>query len=385
MVLDYIIIGAGYAGSVVAERIASQLDKKVLIIEKRNHIAGNAYDFYNNHGILVHKYGPHIFHTRSKKVWDYLSQFTEWHLYFHKVLACIDGKKVPLPFNLNTLHQLLPSNLADNIEKKLLENFGYNVKVPILKLRETDDQQLKFLAEYVYEKVFLNYTVKQWGVSPEQLDPTVTGRVPIYISRDDRYFQDPYQGLPKYGYTKMFERILDHPNIKLMLNTDYHECLEIDHVHNGIKVFGQKFNGTVIHTGKIDEFFGYKYGELPYRSLQFEFETYPKDYVQDVGQENYPNEYDFTRITEFKYLSGQTHFMTTIAKEYPQEYDRHSKGKDVPYYPIIKKENIEKYNRYKQEAGSLSNVLFVGRLADYKYYDMDGVVARALNLFEEKF
>ncbi|MBB6281992.1 UDP-galactopyranose mutase [Geobacillus subterraneus] len=379
---NYVIVGAGFAGAVIAERIATQLNEKVLVIDKRNHIGGNAYDYYDENGILVHKYGPHIFHTRSKEVWDYLSQFTEWHLYHHHVLGSLDGKKVPIPFNLNTLYELLPESLAKPLEEKLVNKFGYNVKVPILKLRQTDDRDLKFLADFVYDKVFLNYTTKQWGMKPEELDPTVTGRVPIYISRDNRYFQDPYQGIPKQGYTEIFRKLLSHSNIKIMLNTDYKEVIEIDFDKGNISLFGQAFKGTLIYTGKIDEFFNYEWGELPYRSLRFEFESIHKEFVQPVGTVNYPNEYEFTRITEFKHLTGQIHPSTTIVKEYPQAYERNVRGKDIPYYPIPKKENLELYARYKERARQFPNVLFVGRLAEYRYYDMDAVVARALTVFK---
>ncbi|MGG4406335.1 UDP-galactopyranose mutase [Geobacillus stearothermophilus] len=381
---DYVVVGAGFAGAVIAERIATQLNEKVLVIEKRNHIGGNAYDYYDENGILVHKYGPHIFHTRSREVWDYLSQFTDWHLYHHHVLGSIDGKKVPIPFNLNTLHELLPESLARPLEEKLVSKFGYNVKVPILKLRETDDKDLKFLADFVYEKVFLNYTTKQWGMKPEELDPTVTGRVPVYISRDNRYFQDAYQGMPKEGYTKIFEKLLSHSNIKLMLNTDYKEVIDIDVKNGKISLFGQEFKGIFVYTGKIDEFFNYEFGELPYRSLRFEFENIQKEFVQPVGTINYPNEYQFTRITEFKHLTGQEHSSTTIVKEYPQGYERNVKGKDIPYYPIPKKENLELYAKYKERARQFPHVFFVGRLAEYRYYDMDAVIARALTVFNNK-
>ncbi|AKM20399.1 MULTISPECIES: UDP-galactopyranose mutase [Geobacillus] len=379
---DYVVVGAGFAGAVIAERIATQLNEKVLVIEKRNHIGGNAYDYYDENGILVHKYGPHIFHTRSREVWDYLSQFTDWHLYHHHVLGSIDGKKVPIPFNLNTLHELLPESFARPLEEKLVSKFGYNVKVPILKLRETDDKDLKFLADFVYEKVFLNYTTKQWGMKPEELDPTVTGRVPVYISRDNRYFQDAYQGMPKEGYTKIFEKLLSHSNIKLMLNTDYKEVIDIDVKNGKISLFGQEFKGILVYTGKIDEFFNYEFGELPYRSLRFEFENIQKEFVQPVGTINYPNEYQFTRITEFKHLTGQEHSSTTIVKEYPQGYERNVKGKDIPYYPIPKKENLELYAKYKEWARQFPHVFFVGRLAEYRYYDMDAVIARALTVFK---
>lgn len=381
MNFDYIIIGAGFAGSVLAERIATQLNKKVLMIEKRNHIGGNAYDSYDSHGILIHNYGPHIFHTKVKKVWDYLSNFTEWYLYHHKVLGVIDGQKVPIPFNLNSINQLFPKNLAERLEKKLIENFGYNKKVPILKLREVEDTDLKFLADYIYEKVFLGYTTKQWGVTPEELDPSVTGRVPVYISRDDRYFQDPYQGMPKEGYTKLFERMLDHENIKILLNTDYKEVLQFNFETGEASLFGQKFGGKIIYTGPIDYFFDYKFGQLPYRSLNFVFEQFNQKQVQEVGTVNYPNDYNFTRITEFKYLTNQSSDKTTTVKEFSQEY---IPGENIPYYPIKNENNLELYRQYKEEARKYDNLIFIGRLAEYQYYDMDMVVAKALRLFEER-
>ncbi|RXT04464.1 UDP-galactopyranose mutase [Ammoniphilus sp. CFH 90114] len=381
---DSIIVGAGFAGSVLAERMASELNQKVLIIEKRSHIGGNAYDTYNSHGVLVHEYGPHIFHTKVKEVWEYLSRFTDWYLYHHQVLGVIDGKQVPIPFNLETLYALLPNSLAQSLEQKLIKQFGYNVKVPILKLREAEDEDLRFLADYVYEKVFLHYTSKQWGWKPDELDPAVTGRVPVYISKDHRYFQDPYQGMPKEGYTKLFQRMLGHPNIKVLLNTDYREVLDIDYATQSIHLFGQPFYGKLIYTGKIDEFFDYRFGELPYRSLRFEFETVQKTSYQSVGTVNYPNDYSFTRITEFKHLTGQEHQATTIVREYPQAYLRDMPGQDVPYYPVPREENQQLYKQYKALAKDFKQVLFVGRLAEYRYYDMDAVVARALRLFEER-
>ncbi|ADD01948.1 UDP-galactopyranose mutase [Thermoanaerobacter italicus Ab9] len=367
MKYDYVVVGAGIAGITFAENIARRLNKKVLIIEKRNHIGGNCYDEYNENGVLIHKYGPHIFHTNNKKVWDYLSQFTEWNIYYHRVLGSIDGKFVPIPFNLNTLHELLPESSANKLENHLIREFGYGSKVPVLELKHSTNKDLKFLADFIYEKVFLNYTTKQWGMRPEELDPEVTGRVPVYISCDNRYFQDRYQGIPKYGYTKMFEKMLDNKNIHLMLNTDYKEI--IDEI---------KYD-KMIYTGPIDYFFDYKHGKLPYRSLYFKFETYQLDQYQPVGTINYPNEYDFTRITEYKHMTGQNHEFTTIVKEYPKDCKSEN---DIPYYPIPQKENMEICNKYKNEAEKQKNILFVGRLAEYRYYNMDAVVERVLSFFE---
>ena len=370
MKVDWLIVGAGFTGLVLAERIASQLDEKVLVVERRNHIGGNAYDHYDENGIMVHRYGPHLFHTNSEKVWRYLSQFTEWHPYYHRVLALVDGKKVPVPFNLNSLYAVFTPGYASKLEELLLKHYGFGSKVPILKLRREASGELHFLAEYVYEKVFYGYNLKQWDLTPEELSPSVTGRVPIYISRDDRYFQDKYQAIPKHGYTQMLQRMANHPNIKVLLNTDYREIA--DEV---------KFDGMV-YTGLIDEFFNYTYGELPYRSLQFEFSYHLVDAYQEVAQVNYPNEQAYTRISEYKHITGQRAYGTTVSIEYPLAYRR---GQNLPYYPVPREENRKRYNLYLSEAESLDNrVLFAGRLADYKYYNMDQAVARALGVFEKQ-
>jgi UDP-galactopyranose mutase len=378
---EYIIVGAGLAGSVIAERIANVLNKKVLVIEKRNHIGGNCYDYRTKEGIIVHKYGPHLFHTNYKEVFNYLSNFTDWHIYHHKVLAFIDGKKVPIPFNLNTLYMVFPDSLAKRIEEKLLRRFPYNSKVPILELKKEDDKDLQFLAKYIYEKVFVNYTAKQWGMKPEDIDPEVTARVPVFVGKDDRYFDDKYQAVPCEGYTKIFERMLAHPNIKLLLNTDFREVMRVDLENKKVYLFGQEFRGKVIFTGMIDELFEYKFGELPYRSLDLKFETLEIEYFQEVATVNYPNDYDFTRITEFKHIHPIEISKTVILKEHPKA---HKVGKDIPYYPIFTEENREKYYRYKELAERFDNIILLGRLAEYRYYDMDDVVKKALETFEEK-
>lgn len=370
MKFNWLIIGAGYSACVLAERIATQLDQRVLIVEKRNHIGGNAYDYYNEHGHLIHKYGPHIFHTKSKQVWSYLSRFTQWRPYYHHVLAVVEGKKVPLPFNLNTLYALFPPSYAEKLEGLLLSNFGFGKKVPILQLKESQNSDLALLADYIYDNVFLRYTQKQWNLKPEDLDKGVTGRVPIYISRDNRYFQDPYQAMPKHGYTEMFQRMINHPNIKVLLNTSYHEV--IDEI---------SFDRAVC-TGPIDEFFDYVHGEMPYRSLDFRFETLDQEHYQEVGTVNYPNDYDITRITEQKYLTGQVSPKTTLVREFPQAY---IPGRNDPYYPIPKLENRDRLSLYLAEAKNLNGtVLFAGRLGDYKYYNMDQAVTRALGIFEKE-
>ncbi len=378
---EFIVVGSGFAGSVIAERMANVLNQKVLIIEKRRHIGGNCYDYRDENNIIVHKYGPHLFHTDYKEVFDYLSNFTDWHIYHHKVLAFVDGKKIPLPFNLNSIYEVFPQELAKRLEVKLIEKYGYGTKIPILELLKEEDQDLKFLANYVYEKIYKNYTMKQWGLKPEEISPQVTARVPIYISRDNRYFTDRYQVIPKDGYTKIFERMLNHPNIKIMLNTDFKEVISIEVEDKKIYFLEQEFKGKLIFTGMIDELFNFKYGFLPYRSLDLRFETIEQEYYQEAPVVNYPNDYDFTRITEFKHIHPVKSDKTTILKEYPKAYQPNV---DIPYYPVFTKENQELYNKYKEEADKFENLVLVGRLAEYRYYDMDDVVKRALEVFEER-
>ena len=378
--IDYIVVGSGLAGVVMAERIATQLNKKVLIIEKRNHIGGNCYDFKDENNILIHKYGPHLFHTNNKDVIDYLSKFTSWDIYNHEVLCFIDGKKVPIPFNFNTLYEVFPNQKAKALEAKLLETYDYNSKVPILELKKSTDKDLQFLADFIYEKIFVNYTAKQWGMKPEDMNGAVTARVPIFIGRDNRYFNDSYQMLPKDGYTKMIENMLNYKNIKIMLNTDFQEICTLK--DKDFYLFDKKFDGKVIYTGQIDELFDYKFGDLPYRSVNMHFETIEKEFYQEKATVNYPNDYDFTRITEFKHIHPINTPKTTILKEYPQEYVR---NKNTPYYPIFTNENQNKYNQYLEYSKKFENLILVGRLAEYKYYDMDDIVKKALDVFKENF
>jgi UDP-galactopyranose mutase len=367
MKVDWLIVGAGFTGSVLAERIASQLGQQVLVVDKRGHIGGNAYDDYDEHGVLVHRYGPHLFHTNSEKIWEYLSQFTSWRPYQHHVRAWVEGKLVPIPFNLNSLHQLFPKSQAERAERKLTQRYGFHAKVPILKMLDETDADLKQLARYVYRNVFEGYNRKQWGLSPEELDPSVTGRVPVLVSRDDRYFHDRFQAIPESGYTPMFRRILAHPNIQLLLKTDYRDIArDID------------FRG-LIFTGPVDEYFNYMYGALPYRSLRFDFRHETNGPYQESAQVNYPNEHAYTRITEFRHITGQQLPGTTVAYEYPGPF---VPGVNEPYYPVPRAENIDQYSLYLKEAEKQEDqVLFAGRLADYKYYNMDQAVGRALSVF----
>lgn len=356
---DYVVIGAGFAGAVISERLAST-NKKILLIDKRNHIGGNAYDCFNRDGILVHKYGPHIFHTNCKEIFNYLSQFTPWRFYEHRVLASVDGMQVPLPINLDTINTLYGLRLTANE----LNDFLNSKAEQKGKILTSEDVVVSKIGRELYEKFFKGYTRKQWDLDPSELDASVAARIPTRNNRDNRYFTDTYQAIPLYGYTKMFENMLDHPNIKVMLNTDYKE------IENTIPF------RKMIYTGPIDYYFDYCYGKLPYRSIDFKFKTIDTEYCQSTGTINYPNEHPYTRITEFKHLTGQKHHKTTIVYEYPQ-------AEGDPYYPIPCAENAVRYKKYQLLANQLKNVYFIGRLATYKYYNMDQVVAQALSLFKK--
>lgn len=368
MRVDWLIVGAGLTGATVAERIASQLDQRVLVVEKRDHVAGNAFDSYNEHGILIHNYGPHIFHTNDKRVWDYLSQFTDWQPYYHRVLGVIDGKLVPIPFNLNSLYALFPPEYAKRLEGLLLEHYRFGDRVSILHLRENADESLRYLANYIYEKVFSGYTLKQWGTNPESLDCSLMERVPIHISRDDSYFHDTYQAIPKQGYTELVRRMLGHRNIALLMQSNYRDVAS-----------EVQFN-RMIFTGSIDEFFDYVHGVLPYRSLRLEFRTLSTEWYQETATVNYPGQFDFTRVTEFKHFHYQPLPLTTILYEYPAPF---VVGENERCYPVPQEQNYLTYDSYLREAKSLKGtVLFGGRLGDYRYYNMDQAVARGLQLFE---
>lgn len=356
-VFDYLIVGAGYAGSVLAERLARGSGKQVLLVDRRPHIAGNAYDHYDDAGVLVHKYGPHIFHTNSKEVFEYLSRFTEWRPYQHKVLASVDGQLVPIPINLDTINRLYGLNLSSF----QMEEFLASRAEPRDPLRTSEDVVVNKIGRELYEKFFRGYTRKQWGLDPSELDAQVTARVPTRINRDDRYFTDMYQSMPKHGFTRLFGNMLDHPNIKILLNTDYRE------VRDALPY------RELIFTGPVDEFFDFQFGKLPYRCLEFKHETINRPQYQPVAVVNYPNDYEFTRITEFKHLTGQEHPKTSIVYEFPR-------AEGDPYYPIPRSENAEIYRQYQQLADA-AGVHFVGRLASYKYYNMDQVVAQALTLY----
>jgi UDP-galactopyranose mutase len=358
---DFCIVGAGITGITAASILARELGRKVIVIEKRDHIGGNCYDCYNEHDILVHKYGPHIFHTQSKEVWDYLSQFTEWRPYVHKVLAHIDDKLVSFPINLNTMEQLFSRSFTEEEMKEWIENKRARIDYPI----NAEEMVISRMGQHLYEKFFKNYTRKQWGIDPKELGSEVTARIPIRFNRDDRYFTDPYQGMPKDGYTKMFERMLDNKNIELTLNIDYKNM--IDDIN---------FD-KLIYTGPIDCFFDYQFGTLPYRAIKFEFKTLNQEFFQPAGVVNYPNDSEFTRITEFKYLSAQKNQKTTVCYEYP--YDCQSK-KDIPCYPLLTEEARDQYAKYKKVVEQINSVIFTGRLAEYRYLNMDECVKIAMGI-----
>ena len=357
---DYLVVGAGFAGATIAERLAADAGKKVLICDRRPHIAGNAFDHYDEAGVLVHKYGPHIFHTNSKEVYEYLSRFTDWRPYQHRVLARVDGQLLPIPINLNTINQMYGTSFT-SFE---VEEFFRSLAEPCAQIRTSEDVIVSRVGRELYEKFFRNYTRKQWGLDPSELDATVTARVPVRTNRDDRYFTDTYQVMPLRGYTRMFERLLAHPNIKIMVNADYREVRDmIPH-------------REVIFTGPIDEFFDFRFGKLPYRSLEFKFETYNVPVAQEAPVINYPNENAYTRVTEFKYLTGQEHAKTTVVYEFPQ-------AEGDPYYPIPRPENQQLYRKYQALADATPHVHFLGRLGTYKYYNMDQCVAQALAYYRK--
>jgi UDP-galactopyranose mutase len=355
---DWLIVGAGFAGSVLAERLATERNERVLLIDRRNHIGGNAYDRYDDDGLLIHQYGPHIFHTNSKQIFDYLSRFTEWRFYEHRVLADVDGMLVPIPINLDTVNKLYGLNLTS---EQLQDWFAERAE-NIGEIRTSEDVVVSVVGRELYEKFFRGYTRKQWGLDPSELDKSVTSRVPTRTNRDDRYFTDEFQFMPKNGYTRMFEKMVGHPNIDVMTQTEY------DDVKNVVP------HRRVIYCGPIDEYFNFQFGKLPYRSLRFEHVTLDKAWHQPVGVVNYPQTKDYTRVTEYKHLTGQEHAKTALTYEYPS-------AEGDPYYPIPKAENQELFKKYERLALATPDVWFVGRLATYRYYNMDQIVGQALATF----
>ena len=377
---DCIIVGAGIAGATVARKLAEESNKKVLVLERRNHFGGNCYDKPDDHGILIHEYGPHIFHTGDEGVREFLSRFTKWYDFGHEVVAKVGDQLIPVPFNLNTLHMVYDKEKADRLEKKLIEEYGLDSRVPIMKLRESTDADVREIADYVYKNVFLYYTMKQWGQTPEEISPEVTGRVPVVISYDNRYFKDKYQSVPVDGFTPMFAAMLDHPNIEVRTGVD---CSDVLDFKDG-KIYFEKaeFTGDLVYTGALDELFDCKFGRLPYRSLNFQFEHLDQDSFQDHSVVNYTVSEDFTRITEFKFLTGQKDTDgTTIVREYPFAYTG-AEG-EIPYYAILNAENEALYEKYRLLTEDFDKFHLLGRLAEYKYYNIDAMCRKAMELAEE--
>ncbi|MDQ6765720.1 MAG: UDP-galactopyranose mutase [Verrucomicrobiota bacterium] len=358
---DYLIVGAGYAGSVLAERLARDAGKKVLIVDRRPHVAGNAYDHPDAAGVLVHKYGPHIFHTNSREIFGYLSQFTEWRQYEHRVRAFVDGQLLPIPINLDTINRLYGFHL----DSAGLEAFFASVRENVPEIKTSEDVVVSTVGRELYEKFFRGYTRKQWGLDPSELSSQVTARIPTRTNQDDRYFTDAFQAMPLHGFTRMFENLLDHENITIQLGTDYREIKDSVPYRE------------MIYSGPIDEFFDFRFGTLPYRSLEFRHETLDQEKFQDAPVVNYPDEnVPHTRVTEFKYLTGQEHAKTSIVYEYPR-------AEGDPYYPIPRPQNAEINAKYQALVNDTPGLHFVGRLASYKYYNMDQVVGQALTLYSK--
>ena len=381
---DVIIIGAGYAGAVMARQYAED-NKKVLILEKKSHIGGNAYDYMDENHIRIHEYGPHLFHTNEKEVVDYLSRFTEWYPYEHRVKGLINDKFVPIPFNLTSIEELFDKETADNLKNELIKEYGMEKKVPILELRKSNNPEVRNLAEFIFEKVFKYYTMKQWDYSIEQLSATVTDRVPVFVSYDDRYFQDTYQMMPKEGFTAMFEKMLNHPNIEIRLNTEALDVMKFDFETGKIYFEGKEFTNDVIYTGLADYLCGYRHGKLEYRSLWFDLKVMDGTYQTAVTC-NYPTPkeiHPFTRITEYKLMmENKENPKTAIHVEYPFRYDEDAEKGNIPYYTVFTEDNKALYETYKKELEVFKNLTLLGRLAEFRYYNMDAITKAALDKYK---
>ncbi|HYF59663.1 MAG TPA: UDP-galactopyranose mutase [Burkholderiaceae bacterium] len=353
--IDVLVVGAGFSGAVVAERLAEH-GLQVLVVDKRPHIGGNAYDRPDSHGVLIHPYGPHIFHTNAQRIVDYLSRFTEWRPYEHRVLAKVGEKLVPIPINIDTVNEVYGLQL----DESTIQGFYDSVREPRERIETSEDVVVNAVGRDLYEKFFRGYTRKQWGLDPSQLASSVAARIPTRTNRDDRYFTDAFQQMPADGYTRMFERLLDHPNIRVETGVDFFEVRE--------RVAARH----TVYTGPIDAWFGHRFGKLPYRSLRFEHEHLPDtEWYQRVGTVNFPNDHEYTRTTEFKHLTGQRHAGTSIVREYPT-------AEGDPYYPVPRPENEALFKKYEALVAAETDVTFVGRLAQYRYYNMDQCVGAAL-------
>lgn len=374
---DALVVGAGFAGAAMARLLAEQ-NRRVLVIERQNQLGGAAADFTDPTGILVHRYGPHIFHTNNRQVFQFLSRFTHWNGYIHRVAAKVHGNLLPVPFNLQAL-QMAFGTQAPLLQQKLFSAFGPGQKVTVLQLLQNPDPDLAKVANYIYNNLFLEYTKKQWGLSPTEIDPATINRVPVVLSEDDRYFTDHWQGLPAGGYTALFKNMLQHPFIEIRLETEAKQIVTF--AEEGISLLGQPFEKPVIYTGAIDELLDCRFGPLPYRTIDFVFESYPKECFQTYGVVNYTVEEEFTRITEYKHLTGQ-HLAghTTISKEYPKEYT--GTNGQIPFYPVASGSSAALYKRYAQAAAHWPNLHLLGRLAQYRYFNIDTVLENAFALFE---
>lgn len=378
---DVVVVGSGFCGAIISRQIAKELNKKVLLVERRNHIAGNMFDYKDEAGILLQKYGPHIFHTNKKDVYEYLTDIWDFEKYHLKCRVVMDGISTPSPFNFQTIDDFYEKNEATELKKRLSSYYSGMKKVTIVEMLKSEDHVIREYAEMLFEKDYKLYTSKQWGISPDEIDISVLSRVPVILSYEDGYFDDLFQVMPKGGFTSLFDRILDEENIDIMLETDAMDFLELDKTNSQIYFKGCKKSVPVIYTGEIDRLFNYEYGELPYRSLRFEYKTYDIDSFQDAAVTAYPQAEDYTRITEFKKLPHQNVAgKTTVAYEYPLKYKKNAKLE--PYYPILTEDNTLLYNKYYELATKFDNLFLCGRLADYKYYNMDDAISRALSVYE---
>lgn len=373
---DAVVVGSGFAGAVVANKLATA-GNKVVLLEKRNHIGGNMYECYlDNNYARVHLYGPHIFHTDNMEVASYVEQFCTMKPYYHKVVGHIDGQLVPIPFNFKSIDLLFDKDSASTI-KQLLQQHYDTPTVSVLQLLNSDNNYISRFGKYVYDKVFVNYTAKQWGVPIDKVDTSVINRVPVRIGYNDHYFGNAYQCMPLNGYNEIFDNMLTNDNIKVIINCNAADVIGFD--DSGVTVFGQQYDKPIIYSGAVDELLHYQYGQLDYRTVDMVFENIDKQYFQSNSVINYPNEHEYTRITEFKYLTGEQCDLTTILYEYPSKYDITK----TPYYPVNNQQNQQKYNQYVDYLKKFPNIYLCGRLAEYKYYDMDKCIEAALSLSDK--